>query len=1186
MSTASSRTLVLRVISLLVPLLFGAASALGQVSVTTQHNDAARTGANLSETVLNTGNVNVNSFGKLFERAVDNQVYGQPLYVANVAIPGVGTRNVVYVATVNNSVYAFDADSPAATAPLWQVNYNNPAAGIVPVDRTDVGQACGNYLDFSGSIGVVGTPVVDAASQTIYLVARTKENGTFVQRLHALDLATGAERPGSPLVIQASVPGTGDGHDAQNMVPFNARTENQRPGLLLMNGIVYIAWASHCDQGPYHGWVIGYNATTLQQVVVYNTSPNGGLAGIWQSGQGPAADASGNIYAITGNGSFDGEGGASRGNSFIKLSPAGVLLDWFTPYNWSFLNSIDADLGAAGAMVLPDTNLVIGGGKQGILYVVNRSNMGHNMAGSDNQIVQSFQASTGGRIDGSPVYWNTPNNGPVIYLWAENDPLKAFRFNGTTFQTTPIAQSTARSAGMPGGMLSLTANGSTAGTGILWATLALNGSANHTIRPGILRAYDASDITRELYNSEQNAARDSMGNFAKFSFPTIANGKVYVATFSNKLVVYGLLNPGGNQAPLVNAGSDQSITLPASASLSGTGSDDGLPNPPATATYTWSKVSGPGTVTFGNANALSTTASFSAAGAYVLRLTGSDSALTATDDVSITVNPVGSGGGGTGLVGQYFNDPGNGTYFNTLVLRRTDATVNYDWAGGSPASGVNVDNFSIRWTGQVLAPVTGSYTFYTTSDDGVRLWINGQLVIDKWIDQSATTWPSAAVALTGGTKYDVRMEFYEKGGDAVAKLLWSYPNQAQQPIPQSQLFTTNQPAVVNAGPDQTITLPSVAQLSGTGSDDGLPNPPGAVTYTWSKISGREDGDGGTVVFGNSHALSTTATFGASGPYVLRLTANDGAISSSDDITIIVNDASPTTGTGLTAQYFNDPGNGTFFNALALTRVDATVNNDWGNAAPAAGVTADNFSVRWTGQVQAPVTGSYTFYTTSDDGVRLWVNGQQIVNNWTDHGATTNTSTAVTLTAGVKYDIRMEFYEKGGLAVAKLLWSYPGQAQQVIPQTRLFPTSGTGTGLTGRYYNDAGNGTFFTTLALTRIDATVNYDWGSGSPATGVQANNFSARWTGQVQAPVSGVYTFYTTTDDGVRLWVNGVLILDRWIDQSPTTNTSTTIALTAGTKYDIKLEYYEKGGGAVAKLLWSYPGQAQQIVPQIRLFP
>ena len=1260
------------------------ASALAQSSVTTQHNDAARTGANLSETVLTTTNVNVSQFGKLFERAVDDEIYAQPLYVEGVSILGLGIRNVVYVATNNDSVYAFDADNPAASAPLWRVNYTNPAAGIVPVVKTDVGQACGTYNDFTGNIGIVGTPVIDPVSQTMYFVARTKEGGTFVQRLHAIDIRDGSERLGSPLIVQASVVGTGDGRDAQNNIAFNARTQNQRAGLLLDHGTVYVTWASYCDQGPYHGWILGYDAASLLQVMVHNTTPDGGLGGIWQSGAGLSADSTGNLYALTGNGSFNGDiGGKNFGNSFIKVSPTGALLDWFTPYNWSFLNATDEDLGIQSALLIPDTNLVVGGGKEGVMYVVDRNNMGHFRSGNNGQILQSFQASSAGRMNGSPVYWNSPTYGPALYNWAAGDPLKVFRLVGGLFQTPAGAQGTALApGGMPGGMLSLSANGSAAGTGILWAALSRGGDANHTPQPGILRAYDASNVTRELWNSQQNATRDALANFSKFSPPTVANGKVFVPSLSNKLVVYGLIGASAsNTAPVVNAGADQSLASPGTATLTGTATDDGNPLPPGQLTTTWTLASGPASVTFGTPAALSTTASFTVAGVYTIRLTAFDGEATTSDDVIVTVDP--PAGSGTGLLAQYFNDAGSGVYFTALILTRTDPTVDFDWASDAPDPQVQADNFSVRWSGQVMAPVTGSYTFTTTSDDGVRLYVNGQPVIDNWTDHLVAP-NSAIVALSAGQKYDIRMDYYDHATLATARLSWAYPGQATQAVPQWVLYPSlpvNQPPAVNAGVDKTINLPAVASLNGMAQDDGLPSPAN-LTTTWSKISGREDSAGGTVVFGNPNAPVTTATFGADGIYVLRLTVSDGAVTVSDDVTITVNPASVIgTGNGLLGEYFNDPLNaasGSHFGTLVRGRLDPVVNFDWASAAPVAGVSVDDFSVRWTGQVQAPVSGPYTFSTSADDGVRLWINGQLLIDNWIDQAVTTKTSAAIALVGGSRYDVRMEYYEHGGLATARLLWAYPGQTQAVVPQPQLYspanrapvanagidqtiPLSGTAalagvatddglpsppgqlsntwsrasgpgtvmfsnpgtlnstasfsavgtyvlrltvsdsvftstddvtivvttgsvTGLTGQYFNDPGNGTHFATLILTRGDPTVNFTW-AGSPAAGVGADNFSVRWTGRVEAPVTGSYRFSTVSDDGIRLWVNGQLVINNWTDHAATTNTSATIALTAGVRYTITLEFYEKGGGATAKLQWSYPGQATQVIPQSRLF-
>src|SRR5713226_3806662 len=509
--------------------------------VLTQHNDNSRTGANLNESILNINNVNTNQFGLVFTRAVDDQVYAQPLVMNGVSIPGVGARNIVIVATVNDSVYAFDGDDPSVSAPYWQVSFLGPNA-VAPRNSDMTGACGGRYQDFSGNIGIVGTPVIDAASGTVYLVARTLENlTTFVQRLHALDVRTGAERTNSPTVIMATYPGSGAGNT------FDPQRQNQRPGLALVNGIVYISWASHCDWGPYHGWVIGYDAATMQRAVVFNDTPNGGAAGIWMSGQAPAADTNGNLYLSTGNGTVDTSGGVNRGESFLKLTRSGTNLNitsWFTPYNWLNLENGDVDLGSAGLLLIPGTTLAFSGGKQGVVYLVKRDNMG-GLSGdptADTNVVQTFSVASA-QIHGGPIWWDAPD-GSYSYIWPSSVHLQQYKFDRAAgmFLLPAYAQgSLAAPNGQPGGILAVSAHGTNAGTGIVWAYHQLTGDANQSVRPGILHAYNAQNVTSELWNSQQVSARDSVGNYAKFCPPTVANGKVYLATFSSRLNVYGLL---------------------------------------------------------------------------------------------------------------------------------------------------------------------------------------------------------------------------------------------------------------------------------------------------------------------------------------------------------------------------------------------------------------------------------------------------------------------------------------------------------------------------------------------------------------------------------------------------------------------------------------------------------------------
>jgi len=801
------------------------------VSIITERNDIGRVSANLQETQLDTSNVNVGSFGKVFERAFDGHIYAQPLYLPGVNILGGGPRDVVYVATMHNSVYAFDAHDPAVRNPYWHRSLEPSCA----LPDGNIGFACGVYHDIAVEIGIVSTPVIDLTAGSMFVVTFTRIgspgslNANYQHWLHKLDITTGADLAGSPVQIHASF------LNSNGAVQFDSKCHNQRSSLLLTGGILYIGFASYCDSGPYHGWIVGYSAATLQSAGAFCVTPNGAEGGVWQAGTGLAADEGGNLYFLTGNGSFD-QNNSNFGDCLIKLSPQLGLLDWFSPFNNQALSRQDADLGSGGVVLLPNTNLLVGGGKEGRLYLIDRENLGHFNPVGDTQIPQSFQA-TGVRnmvdnappaathhIHGSPAYWDAAD-GARVYVWGENDWLRAYRFDGARFpivpgaaeinfkttlpetavggpalasdgvrlglawtggdtgqhvnfetsadgsnfsgkivlnemsvdgpaltfgngtwfigwtgtdpqrhvnvissvngaqwinkvilnETSPFgpalafgngllflswtdihnslnvmssadgvhwsskvtltdmsasgpglsfvngrlyllwqggdpnrslnimesangttfinkvvlsnssnfhpslidigqfclawtgrdaAQSlntlagvtthglsnkrtfgdTARGApslaklgsttflgwtgndpaghvnvthilgqplpttspmlapmGMPGGMLSISANGSEAGSGIVWASLPLQGDANQHVVPGILRAFDAENVARELWNSHQNAGRDEVGNFAKFCPPTVADGKVYLGTFSGKLNVYGHL---------------------------------------------------------------------------------------------------------------------------------------------------------------------------------------------------------------------------------------------------------------------------------------------------------------------------------------------------------------------------------------------------------------------------------------------------------------------------------------------------------------------------------------------------------------------------------------------------------------------------------------------------------------------
>ncbi|HLJ88532.1 MAG TPA: hypothetical protein VKZ53_17055 [Candidatus Angelobacter sp.] len=480
-------------------------------------NDKGATGQQRNETVLTPSNVNSRQFGKKFSESLDGNVFAQPLYVADLSIHG-GLHNVVFVATEHNSVYAFDADfgGPA----LWHVSFLSSSVTTVPT--RNVGST------ITPEVGITGTPVIDPNTGTLFVVAETLENGgtKYVHRLHALDIQNGRERPGSPVVISGSV--------------FTSKTQLQRGGLLLENGLVYITFASQGDHGLWQGYVFAYHASSLSQAALFNVVPTGIRGAIWMAGASPSMDAGGNLYVMTGNGTFN-PGSKDFGDSFVKLNPGLSVLDFFTPFDQATDNARDFDLGSGGPLVVPDQpgahpHELIGCGKSKSVYVIDRDNMGHFHAGNDSQIVQALPnvvgaVSTGGFNPDDHCFMTPAFFEQNVYFIGNHDTIKAFHLDPSTglLSTSPTSKGRFFYP-FPGGQPVVSSNGST--HGIVWAV--------DFNSPAALHAYDATNVANELYNSNQVASRDSLGSGVKFVVPTIIKGKVYVGTRSH-LVVYGLL---------------------------------------------------------------------------------------------------------------------------------------------------------------------------------------------------------------------------------------------------------------------------------------------------------------------------------------------------------------------------------------------------------------------------------------------------------------------------------------------------------------------------------------------------------------------------------------------------------------------------------------------------------------------
>ena len=670
-----------------------------QVNVTTYHNDNARTGQNAQETILTPASVNSSQFGKLFSVTVDGRVYAQTLYLSNVKIDG-ANHNVLYVATEHDSLYAIDADHGTI---YWRVSLI-PAGGTTVNSNTDLG-----CTDLVPEIGVTGTPVIDASTGTIYLVAKSKVNGALVQYVHAIDVATSAEKFGGPMLIQATVPGTAADGDGTN-VSFNPRMENQRASLLLVNGHVVIGWGSHCDFSPWHGWIMSYNAGTLVQEAAFNTSANGAGNGVWMGGGGLAADASGNIYFPTGNGTWNGT--TDFGDSILKLgSPSGgsfPVVDYFTPYNQSSLSGGDLDLGSGGLVLLPPLpsgqQLLAQIGKDGKIHLVDTNNMGKYCVqavpachGFDSNIVQEIPAATAG-VWGTPAYWN----GSVYWGPASEgtpDSLKAFSFNSNhsgMLSTSPASESP-NVFTFSGSVPAVSANGNS--NGILWAidNSAFRAGCSAGANCQILYAYDATNLANMLYSSSQAPNyRDIPGGAVKFTTPTIANGKVYVGSQAN-VTAYGLISNTPSAAMPTFSTSPGSYTQPISVTLS-----DSTPGAAIYCTIdgTTPTVNSPtcGTIAI---NSTTTLKAIAAA-------TGFNPSAVATGP--FVINPGGTGPNyGSGFISAGLTLNG-AAKLNGARLRLTD-TGQYEAGSAFLSSPVGVQNFTTDFSFQLDTAFAEGFTF-------------------------------------------------------------------------------------------------------------------------------------------------------------------------------------------------------------------------------------------------------------------------------------------------------------------------------------------------------------------------------------------------------------------------------------------------------------------------------------------
>lgn len=854
------------------------------LNVLTYHYDNTRQGEDTNEVLLTPNSVNQSTFGRLITYTTDGDIIAQPLYVYGLAIPGQGVHNTVFVATENNSIYAFDADSNSGTngGVLWQVNLGTAASSYTGEFGT---RYQGTYYgDITPVVGITGTPVINLASGTLYVSVHTREvtatATNYYHRIHALNITNGQEQAYSPVVVTNSMPGTGV--DSSNgVVTFNARQENQRPALAYANGMVYVAYGSYEDTDPYHGWVFGFNATNLamSSTRVFNTTPNATVAdfganagegALWMGGGGICVDASNNLYFATANGSFSAQtNGGDYGDAIVKLSTTNgfQVADYFSPYNQAALAAADLDLGSGGTILLPDSagssahpHLIVAAGKAGVIHLVDRDNLGRFNSANDNQIVQELPGAVGA-VRSTPAYFNN-----TIYYQGNGDVMRAFSISNAVINPTPTSV-TAGSINAPGGTPVVTANGTN--NGIVWV---VSPDAYGSSGPAVLHAYAATNLAVELYNSSQNLARDNPGAAVRMNTPTVINGKVFVggqyalSIFGNSLfLATPVISPAGG---LFTNSTTVSIT-------------DATPN--STIYYT---LDGTAPTTNSPVYTGPFTLNNSASVQAIAAQTGTPNSAVASASF-VNTSAVGAG---TGLQGSYWtNVTGlaftNAAFFIAPTLVRTDAMVNFNWASTPPAPVIGLTNFVVRWRGTVQPEYGETYTFSTYATGGVRLFVNGQLLINQWTSQPVTTW-SNSVRLAAQQLYNVELDYFNQSGGAAARLYWSSPSTPNTIIPQTQLYpyTNPPPTVVLASPANGATYTASASVTLSADADAPYNPVSLVSfYANTNFLGSV----------TNEPCAVTATGLAAGNYALTAVATDssGLSSTSAVVNVVVNPGS-------------------------------------------------------------------------------------------------------------------------------------------------------------------------------------------------------------------------------------------------------------------------------------------------------